>query len=167
MPPRLTKPLREAIMAALDAALAGEGFDGGDFDGMDPDHFERARDWIAQKDARAEPDEDVIPRWSQNEALIAAALWGIGVEIPQIAQHIGRSVSGVQRFADRNRDLFPYRRYPGGNPEPKAQPKPEKSPIPKPDRAPARRYLVPFAGSCRRTRAEGQSGPQAGNQANT
>jgi hypothetical protein len=35
----------EAIWAALNAALAGEGFDGGDFDGMEPDWFEEARDW--------------------------------------------------------------------------------------------------------------------------
>lgn len=47
--PRLTKPLLNAIAAALDSALAGEGFDGGDFDGMDKEHFERARDWVSEK----------------------------------------------------------------------------------------------------------------------
>jgi hypothetical protein len=44
--PRLTGPLLDAIKAALDAALAGEGFDGGDFDGMNRDHFERASKWV-------------------------------------------------------------------------------------------------------------------------
>jgi hypothetical protein len=42
---RLTKPLLKAIEAALSAALAGE-FEGGDFDGLDRDHFERALEWI-------------------------------------------------------------------------------------------------------------------------
>jgi hypothetical protein len=46
---RLTKPLLDAIGAALDAALAGEGFDGGDFDGMDAKAFERAREWVAEQ----------------------------------------------------------------------------------------------------------------------
>lgn len=46
---RLTKPLLKAMAAALDAALAGDGFDGGDFDGMDREHFERAREWIDEQ----------------------------------------------------------------------------------------------------------------------
>jgi hypothetical protein len=46
---KLTKPLLEAMAAALDAALAGEGFDGGDFCGMEASHFERARKWVAQE----------------------------------------------------------------------------------------------------------------------
>ena len=46
---RLTKPLLLAIEAALDAALAGEGFDGGDFADQDRDHFERASQWVAQE----------------------------------------------------------------------------------------------------------------------
>ena len=41
MTPHLTRPLLIAIAAALTAALAGE-FKGGDFDGMDREHFERA-----------------------------------------------------------------------------------------------------------------------------
>lgn len=49
---RLTKPLLDAIGAALDAALAGEGFEGGDFDGMNRDHFERAREWVSQERER-------------------------------------------------------------------------------------------------------------------
>lgn len=52
MPVRLTKPLIVAIAAALDAALAGDGFDGGDFDGMNPEHFERAREWISELTVR-------------------------------------------------------------------------------------------------------------------
>lgn len=54
--PRLTKPLLEAIVAALDAALAGEGFNGGDFDGLDLRHFERAREWaVGQLNRRTKP----------------------------------------------------------------------------------------------------------------
>lgn len=49
---RLATPILEAIAAALDAALAGDGFDGGDFDGMDPKHFERAREWVEQERQR-------------------------------------------------------------------------------------------------------------------
>lgn len=46
---RLTKPLLIAIEQALTAALAGEGFDGGDFNGLDRDHFERASTWVSQE----------------------------------------------------------------------------------------------------------------------
>jgi len=49
---RLTKPLLSAIEAALSAALAGEGFDGGDFDGMDRAAFERAWEWVNGEMAR-------------------------------------------------------------------------------------------------------------------
>lgn len=51
---RLTKPLLDAIASALDAALAGEGFEGGDFDGCNRDHFERAREWVHAEEARRE-----------------------------------------------------------------------------------------------------------------
>lgn len=44
--PRLTRHLLEAIESALNSALAGEGFDGGDFDGQDPEHFQRALEWV-------------------------------------------------------------------------------------------------------------------------
>jgi hypothetical protein len=47
--PRLTKPLRDAIAQALEAALAGGGFDGGDFNGLNRADFERASYWIAFK----------------------------------------------------------------------------------------------------------------------
>lgn len=40
---RLTKPLLEAIQSALNAALAGEGFEGGD--------FERALQWAYDEEA--------------------------------------------------------------------------------------------------------------------
>lgn len=53
---RLTKPLLLAIEAALDAALAGDGFDGGDFDGLNRDHFERASKWVSQELRRRNPD---------------------------------------------------------------------------------------------------------------
>ena len=46
---RLTKPLLLAIDQALTAALAGEGFDGGDFTGLNRNHFERAATWVAQE----------------------------------------------------------------------------------------------------------------------
>jgi hypothetical protein len=52
MATRLTKSLLEAMAAALDAALAGEGFDGGDFAGMDHKHFERAREWVSEQLAK-------------------------------------------------------------------------------------------------------------------
>ena len=45
---RLTKPLLSAIEAALNAALAGDGFNGGDFDGMDRAAFERAQEWVEE-----------------------------------------------------------------------------------------------------------------------
>lgn len=54
---RLTKPLLVAMAYALNAALAGEGFDGGDFDGEKREHYERALAWVEQelaKRARAE-----------------------------------------------------------------------------------------------------------------
>lgn len=46
---RLTKPLLEAIEAALAAALAGNGFEGGDFAGMNRDQFDRAHDWVCDE----------------------------------------------------------------------------------------------------------------------
>lgn len=49
---RLTKPLLEAMAAALRAALAGEGFDGGDFDGLDSNHFQRALQWVEQEQGK-------------------------------------------------------------------------------------------------------------------
>lgn len=48
MATRLTKPLLIAIDVALSAALAGE-FDGGDFEGMDREHFQRASDWAGEQ----------------------------------------------------------------------------------------------------------------------
>lgn len=47
--PALTAPLRSAIESALNAALAGEGFDGGDFTGQNRDHFERALEWVRSR----------------------------------------------------------------------------------------------------------------------
>lgn len=47
---RLTKPLLEAMAVALSAALAGD-FEGGDFDGMDREAFERALDWVWERQA--------------------------------------------------------------------------------------------------------------------
>lgn len=49
---RLTKPLLDAMHSALEAALAGDGFDGGDFEGENQDHFERAVEWIKQEKER-------------------------------------------------------------------------------------------------------------------
>lgn len=49
MATRLTLPLLQAMGSALRAALAGDGFDGGDFDGLNPAHFERAGDWVLQE----------------------------------------------------------------------------------------------------------------------
>lgn len=46
---RLTKKMLDAMHSALNSALAGEGWDGGDFDGMDPRQFERAVEWIRQE----------------------------------------------------------------------------------------------------------------------
>lgn len=51
---RLTLPKLDAMLAALDAALAGGGFDGGDFDRLDPKDFEAARDWVAQQITKRE-----------------------------------------------------------------------------------------------------------------
>lgn len=51
---RLTKPLLAAMAAALNSAVAGEGFDGGDFEGMEPEHFRRALDWVHQEQQRRE-----------------------------------------------------------------------------------------------------------------
>lgn len=49
---RLTEPLLTAMENALCAALAGGGFEDGDFAGEDPEHFERAHKWITQERAR-------------------------------------------------------------------------------------------------------------------
>ena len=46
---RLTTPMLEAMRHALDAALAGGGFDGGDFTGEDPRHFHDALDWVSKE----------------------------------------------------------------------------------------------------------------------
>jgi hypothetical protein len=71
-PPTRTAQLN-AIVAALNAALAGDGFDGGDFTGLDPADFEAARDWaeaeLAEKKPRRRPP--VAPagarRWTKEE----------------------------------------------------------------------------------------------------
>lgn len=46
----------EAMQSALTAALAGggENFEGGDFDGQNPDHFERALVWVTEELIRRE-----------------------------------------------------------------------------------------------------------------
>jgi hypothetical protein len=59
---RLTKPLLAAMRAALHAALAGEGFDGGDFDGMDPKAFERALSWVEEQQDRRAIDAEMERR---------------------------------------------------------------------------------------------------------
>lgn len=46
---KLTLKKLNAIASALEAALAGGGFDGGDFDGLDPKDFEAARDWVYEE----------------------------------------------------------------------------------------------------------------------
>ena len=51
-PMRLTLPLLNAMAHALNAALAGDGFDGGDFDREDRSHYERASAWVSQEIAR-------------------------------------------------------------------------------------------------------------------
>jgi hypothetical protein len=51
---RLTLPKLDAMHAALEAALAGDGFNGGDFDRLKPKDFEAARDWVAQQIAKFE-----------------------------------------------------------------------------------------------------------------
>lgn len=57
MATNLTLKRLYAIGAALDAALAGAGFDGGDFDGMDARDFELARIWVDEQIARRERTE--------------------------------------------------------------------------------------------------------------
>lgn len=53
--PKLTRPLLTAMEHAINTALAGTGFDGGDFDGENQDHYERALEWVReQKQKRAE-----------------------------------------------------------------------------------------------------------------
>lgn len=59
MAPRLTKPLLKAMEHALNAALAGEGFDGGDFDGEDRAHYERALEWVKAEAIRRTPMVDI------------------------------------------------------------------------------------------------------------
>lgn len=49
---RLTRSLLDAMASALNAALAGGGFDGGDFEGENQEHFERALQWIDQERER-------------------------------------------------------------------------------------------------------------------
>ncbi len=51
---RLTRPLLVAMQHALQAALAGAGFDDGDFGGENPEHYERALDWVVQEQQRRE-----------------------------------------------------------------------------------------------------------------
>jgi hypothetical protein len=46
----------QAIVHALAAALAGDGFDGGDFDGLNPDAFNRALIWANRQAWRAAPE---------------------------------------------------------------------------------------------------------------
>lgn len=56
---KLTKKMLEAMAAALDAAEASDGFNGGDFDGMDPQQFTYARTWVKEELAKqntAAPD---------------------------------------------------------------------------------------------------------------
>jgi hypothetical protein len=47
--------IRMAIEAALNAALAGDGFDGGDFDSLNRDDFEAALKWIGTHKPRKRP----------------------------------------------------------------------------------------------------------------
>lgn len=46
---RLTPSKLRAMQSALIAALAGEGFDGGDFADDDPDDFKSALRWVTQQ----------------------------------------------------------------------------------------------------------------------
>jgi len=49
---KLTQKMLDAMGSALDAALAGDGFNGGDFDGLDPDVFSDAVAWITEETGR-------------------------------------------------------------------------------------------------------------------
>jgi len=61
--PKLTRPLLEAMRSALSSALAGEGFDDGDFANGNPDHFQRALDWANKElEKRAERAKRKAPR---------------------------------------------------------------------------------------------------------
>jgi len=51
---RLTTPMLDAISTALAVALAGDGFNGGDFDGEDREHYQRALTWVWQEQLRRE-----------------------------------------------------------------------------------------------------------------
>lgn len=42
----------DAIESALNAAMAGDGFDGGDFYGQNQEAFERASEWVFQERQR-------------------------------------------------------------------------------------------------------------------
>jgi hypothetical protein len=54
---RLNLKKLEAMRRALHAALAGAGFDGGDFDGEDPKDYEAALDWVLEQIAKREGGE--------------------------------------------------------------------------------------------------------------
>lgn len=61
--PKLTRPLLEAMRSALNVALAGGGFDGGDFADENRDHFQRALDWADKElEKRAERPKRKAPR---------------------------------------------------------------------------------------------------------
>lgn len=46
---RLTIAMLEAMQSAICSALAGDGFDGGDFAGMRESDFDNASIWIAEQ----------------------------------------------------------------------------------------------------------------------
>lgn len=71
---RLTKQSLEAMIAALDVALAGDGFDGGDFAGMDPKHFERAREWASEHEGNIMSDNELLNA-AKNAALTIGAIY--------------------------------------------------------------------------------------------
>ena len=62
---RLTRPLLEAMESALNAALAGGGFDGGDFTGQNPAHFERALRWVEDELKRHKRRHPTTPERSE------------------------------------------------------------------------------------------------------
>jgi len=49
---RLTLAMLDAMSSALNSALAGDGFNGGDFDGKDEEVFAAAREWVFEERVR-------------------------------------------------------------------------------------------------------------------
>lgn len=76
-----TQKMLRAMSAALNAALAGDGFDGGDFNGENSTDFEAALAWVRSRQTGESPPEPEDAPAQVEDARMQAAIAELEAEV--------------------------------------------------------------------------------------